>query len=84
MYWNFSSSTSGNIPMFTAFFMLMPLPMPPATYTRSMHSGVMSTDLSSVSMAEKIAPFARMKLSMSTSLMDTSRLVSDSSEVAMM
>ena len=62
--------------------MLMPLPMPPATYMCSTQDTSMSSDLSSVQMAEKIAPFARMKLSMSTVLMVTLRPVSDSSAKA--
>ena len=67
------------MPMRTAFLMLMPLPMPPATEMCCTSSGVKPWEFRRVMMAEKIAPFARMKLSMSTLLMATFRPVEDSS-----
>ena len=46
--------------------------IPPATYTSSIMDTSKSRERSIVQIAEKIAPFARMKLSISTSLISTS------------
>ena len=68
--------------MRTAFSMLMPEPMPPATYTCDSTLTSMSRLESMILMAEKMAAFARMNESISTSVMEISRPVSDSAAVA--